>query len=154
MADYQFTTHWRFDAPIEQVWQEIKTMSQWPQWWPYVKKVHLLRPGGPNEIGAIRQITWHTALPYSFVIETEVVGIEEYRRIEGKATGELVGTGIWTFSSEGGATCVQYDWHVKTTKWWMNLIAPIARPFFEKNHDEVMASGFQGLTKRLGNKKI
>ena len=127
-------------------------MSQWPQWWPYVKKVQLLRPGGPDDLGSVRCITWATALPYSLVIETEVLAIEKHRRIEARATGDLVGMGTWTFSSDGRATLVQYDWQVKTNKWWMNLLAPIARPIFEKNHDRVMASGFQGLCRRLGGK--
>jgi hypothetical protein len=38
---------------------------------------------------------------------------------------------------------------VKTTKLWMNLLAPIARPLFAWNHDQVMKAGYEGLKKRL-----
>jgi hypothetical protein len=49
-----------------------------------------------------------------------------------------------------GATIVRYDWNVETTKRWMNLLTPIARPLFEWNHNVVMNWGAEGLAKRLG----
>jgi hypothetical protein len=39
---------------------------------------------------------------------------------------------------------VLYEWNVATTKPWMNLIAPIARPVFQWNHDWVMSRGGEG----------
>ena len=47
-------------------------------------------------------------------------------------------------------TAVVYDWQVATTKRWMNLLSPIARPVFEYNHDVVMRWGGEGLARRLG----
>jgi hypothetical protein len=38
---------------------------------------------------------------------------------------------------------------VRTTKRWMNLLAPFARPVFEYNHDVVMRWGGEGLARRL-----
>ena len=51
-------------------------------------------------------------------------------------------------------TTVRYDWKVETTKRWMNLIAPIARPLFSWNHDVVMGWGGEGLAKRLDVQQI
>ena len=149
MTNYHFTTYWRFDAPPERVWQEIKAMSRWPEWWGYVAKVELIKPGNANEIGAVRRITWRTALFYTLTFDSEMISEEKYRRMEGRAFGELEGAGIWTFSTENGEALVRYDWMVKTTKPWMNLLAPIARPFFEWNHEKVMQAGYDGLKKRL-----
>ncbi len=47
-------------------------------------------------------------------------------------------------------TAVVYEWNVHTTKAWMNLLSPIARPVFEWNHDWVMRNGAQGLARLLG----
>jgi hypothetical protein len=47
-------------------------------------------------------------------------------------------------------TAVLYEWNVATSKAWMNLIAPIARPAFEWNHDWVMARGGEGIADLLG----
>ena len=69
---------------------------------------------------------------------------------EGTALGELSGTGLWQLSSEGEITTARYDWQVETTKRWMNLLTPIARPIFKWNHDLVMGWGAEGLAKELG----
>jgi hypothetical protein len=45
---------------------------------------------------------------------------------------------------------VLYEWDVHTTKAWMNLLTPVARPFFKSNHDYVMRNGGEGLAKLLG----
>ena len=39
---------------------------------------------------------------------------------------------------------------MRTTKAWMNLLAPVARPVFARNHDYVMRSGGEGMPKLLG----
>ncbi|MCF8243919.1 MAG: SRPBCC family protein [Saprospiraceae bacterium] len=152
MPDYQFITVWKFDHPLPQVWKEIKAMSLWPEWWSFVAKVKILKQGDANEIGAIRRITWKTALPYSLTFDSELVEEIHHRRMEGRAFGELDGVGIWNFTTIGSKTIVRYEWQVKTTKAWMNLLAPIARPIFSWNHDKVMKAGFVGLKKRLENK--
>lgn len=70
--------------------------------------------------------------------------------LEGEATGELEGTGRWMLTSEDGWTRVRYTWDVRTTRWWMNLLAPVARPAFNWNHDELMREGGESLARRLG----
>jgi hypothetical protein len=47
-------------------------------------------------------------------------------------------------------TAVLYEWNVATTRVWMNLVAPIARPVFEWNHDWVMSRGAEGIASLLG----
>ena len=47
-----------------------------------------------------------------------------------------------------------YEWNVATTKPWMNLLAPIARPAFEWNHDWVMSHGGTGIAELLGCKLL
>jgi len=34
--------------------------------------------------------------------------------------------GRWTLSEAEGQTLVRYDWNIRTTRWWMNLLAPLA----------------------------
>ena len=128
-------------------------MDSWPEWWKYVKSVQLIKTGDENDIGSVRRIVWSTALPYTLTFDSELIFIDYLKRIEGKAFGDLSGWGIWTFTSDGNFTTVQYDWQVSTTKKWMNIFAPIAEPLFKWNHDKVMNAGYDGLTIRLANKK-
>ena len=151
MADYHFTTYWEFEAPIEQVWQEIKSVENWPEWWTFVQKVELLKAGTDGEVGTIRRMYWKTALPYSFSFDSELITQEKHRLIEGRSIGDLEGKGIWGFETKEQRTLVQYEWIVKTNKSWMNLFAPVLRKVFEWNHSKVMASGYEGLQKRLKN---
>ena len=69
--------------------------------------------------------------------------------IEAHATGELEGVGVWRLY-EGQGTAIVYDWRVRTTKWWMNVFGPLARPVFAWNHDLVMRQGGHGLAAELG----
>ena len=78
--------------------------------------------------------------------------VEKPHLIEGHAEGELAGIGRWRLFAEDGdspLTAAVYEWDVSTTRPWMNLVAPIARPIFEWNHDWVMRNGGEGLARLL-----
>ena len=57
--------------------------------------------------------------------------------------------GTWRLY-EGEDVAVVYDWRVRTTKWWMNVLGPLARPAFSWTHDIVMRQGGKGLAAELG----
>lgn len=151
MAEYyEFVTVWRFDAPIEKVWEAIKHSESWNEWWKGVLKVVELKKGDEDGVGSIRRSTWKSQLPYTLEFDLEVLRIEPMTTIEARAFGELEGTGLWTLTAEDeNTTRVRYDWRVKTTKSWMNFIAPLAKPFFKWNHNVIMNWGGQGLAKKL-----
>lgn len=150
MSDYEFITVWHFDSPLEAVWEQINASEKWSEWWRGVLRVVELKPGDADGVGSIRRSTWKSALPYTLEFDLEVVRVEKPRLIEARAFGELEGTGLWQLEAiSENRTRVQYDWRVKTTKSWMNLIAPLARPFFKWNHDIIMGWGEEGLKKRL-----
>jgi hypothetical protein len=50
---------------------------------------------------------------------------------------------------QGDTTTVRYLWDVRTTKPWMNLAAPVARPLFTWNSKGVMLEAGQGLARFL-----
>ena len=149
MTDYNFTTVWKLTAPLEMVWKEINEPQDWPLWWKGVEKVTELQPGDKLGVGSVKRFTWKSKLPYRLSFDSRVTVVEPMSRIEGVAFGELDGKGVWTFTFENGYTLARYDWMVKTTKPWMNLLAPIARPAFEWNHNVIMNWGGVGLAKRL-----
>ena len=154
MAAYHFVTTWRLRAPLDDVWQAIIESEKWPEWWKGVVSVEHVRDGGDDGIGAVRRYVWRSKLPYNLTFDTEVVRVEPKRVIEGRATGELVGSGIWEMRENDGVTTVRYTWDVDTSRAWMNLLAPIARPAFAWNHDHVMKAGGEGLARRLGTELL
>lgn len=150
MKAYEFVTIWRVEAPIDRVWNEIYHSKHWPTWWKGVESVVEMRKGDESGVGSIHRYTWKSKLPYRLSFDMEAIRVEPPLLLEGIATGELQGRGLWQLSSEGRETIVRYDWKVETTKQWMNLLAPLARPLFEWNHNVVMSWGAKGLAQRLG----
>jgi len=154
MADYEFTTIWQFKAPQAEVWDLIFHSDQWPNWWRGVEKVERIKEGDANHVGAVHRYTWKSKLPYRLVFEMETVRVDPITLLEGRAIGELQGSGRWELSNNGEVTTARYDWKVQTTKQWMNLLAPVARPIFRWNHDVVMNWGRSGLAKRLDSQRL
>jgi hypothetical protein len=95
-------------------------------------------------------MVWKSLLPYRVGFEITTTRVERPYLLEADAVGELSGIGRWRLYEHGGVTAVIYEWNVATSKAWMNLLAPIARPVFEWNHDWVMARGGEGIAHLLG----
>jgi len=150
MKAYEFVTVWLVKAPRERIWNEIYRSDEWPAWWKGVESVVEVRDGDEKGVGSVRRYTWKSKLPYRLSFDMQTIRIEPPLLLEGVAMGELQGRGLWQLSGEGSETIVRYDWKVETTKRWMNLLSPIARPLFEWNHNVVMNWGAEGLGKRLG----
>ncbi len=151
-AKYSFTTTWRVHAPAGQVWDAIAHPLEWPRWWKGVEAVEELEGGQPDGLGALHRYTWKSALPYRLAFDMRVTLVGQPERLEGVASGELEGRGVWTFTAEGDVTRLDYRWDIETTRPWMNALAPLLRPAFEWNHDWVMASGARGLGNLLNVK--
>ena len=154
MADYSFVTLWRFRSPLEPVWETIYRSEEWPAWWRGVERVERVEEGDDTGIGTLQRYTWRSRLPYRLAFHMRLTRVEPLSLIEGEAVGELTGKGVWRFTQEGDVTRVQYDWNVVTTKPWMNLLAPVARPLFKWNHDVVMDWGADGLARKLGVERL
>lgn len=150
MAHYSFLTTWLLDAPRERVWEAIYDQKSWPSWWRGVEEVHEIEPGEDGGVGSISRMVWKSLLPYRVEFEVTTTRVERPHLLEADAVGELAGVGRWRLFEHGGATAVLYEWNVATTKPWMNLLAPFARPAFEWNHDWVMARGGEGIARLLG----
>ncbi len=150
MADYEFLTTWCLDVPIEPVWQLIERPEGYPKWWKGVQAVELLRAGGVAGVGQVSRLRWRSLLPYTLTFDIEVTRVEAPHLIEGAATGALEGRGIWRLYTSPTGTAVVYDWRVRTTEAWMNVLGPLARPAFAWNHDLVMRQGGIGLARALG----
>ena len=148
-TDYSFITHWQINAPLTDVWEVIHDSIQWPQWWKGVVKVVEFKKGDANGVGGIREYTWRSILPYQLSFKMCLTACDKYKRIKGKAFGELEGEGEWLFSEKEGITYVEYHWTVFTNKAWMNYLAFMLKPAFRYNHDVVMGWGIKGLANKL-----
>jgi Polyketide cyclase / dehydrase and lipid transport len=150
VAEYRFLTTWLLEADRERVWDAIWESERWPEWWRGVEEAVKLAEGDENGVGERGRYVWRARLPYPVRFEIRTTRVARPRLLEGSATGELEGTGRWRLFDEGDVTAVLYEWNVRTTRPWMNLLAPVARPIFKWNHDWVMRNGGAGMAQLLG----
>jgi hypothetical protein len=153
-VDYRFCTTWILEADRERVWDAIYESDSWPEWWRGIKSTQRLSDGDERGLGQRGIYEWRARIPYTVRFEMVSTVVERPFRLGGDASGELEGTGLWRFFEEAGTTAVVYEWDVRTTKPWMNLLAPIAKPIFRSNHDWVMRNGGEGLARRLGARLV
>ena len=154
MTLFSFITVWKIEASLPPVWEALYHFEDWPAWWKGVEQVEVLEPGDSNRIGFRSRQVWKSKLPYKLRFEGRIVRIDPMSLIEIRSEGELEGTGLMRFASDGKLTIFQYDWNVSTTQSWMNLVAPVAKPFFSWNHDVIMDWGAEGLARKIGAKAI
>jgi len=150
VAEYRLLTIWRIEAPLDVVYAAIHNSPRWPDWWTGMKKVELIAAGDADGGNSVLRYSWHGRLPYRMVFEVRATRIEKLVAIEGTVQGDLEGVGRWHFFRQGAVSIVRYEWHVRSTRWWMNLIAPFARAMFIRNHGIVMRQGAEGLARQLG----
>jgi hypothetical protein len=146
---YRFVTVWRLRCPQAAAWDAIVDSRAWPVWWPGVESVLPLKAGDSSGAGSVSRFVWKSRLPYTLAFDMTVTRVEAPRLLAGDASGELAGTGVWELDQAEDVTTVRYTWDVSTTRAWMNLLAPIARPLFAWNHDHVMKNGGRALARRL-----
>ena len=154
MAEYRFVTFWHIEAPLQRVFDAISDSFRWPDWWHGALAVEERDAGATDGVGAVRRYHWKSRLPYRLSFEARTTRIEPPVMLEAVVSGDLEGCGRWSFSHENGVTSIRYDWHVHTTRPWMNLFAPIARRLFSENHHALMRQGAEGLAHLLGARLV
>ena len=154
MAAYRFLTTWCLDAPVERVWDAVYDTERWPEWWSGVERAFKVRDGDEDGVGCVWRLAWRSRLPYTLEFDSVTTRVARPFAIEGLARGELNGEGRWRFYEGGEGTAAVYEWNVRTARPWMIALAPVARPFFEWNHDVIMRRGAEGLARLLGARLV
>lgn len=154
MGAYRFVTTWRLAAPVDEVWEALHDAETYPRWWPGFEDVEVLQAGTGEGVGRRVRITMRGRLPYR--LRFEVIGREAQKpdRVVLDAVGSLQGSGRWELRHDAGVTTMTFSWEVATTKAWMNVLEPFARPAFVLNHHVAMRRGAQGLARHLGSRLL
>jgi hypothetical protein len=149
--DYHFVTHWRVDAPREQVSEILLDGLALPRWCPsvYLDAWELAPGDARTSIG--REIGLYTKgwLPYTLRWQFRIVENRPPTGFTIEASGDFNGRGIWTLEPEGAHTHVIYDWRISADKPLLKYLSPIMRPLFGVNHEWAMARGEEGLVLEL-----
>lgn len=133
---YRFESIWALDAPTRDVYMLLLNPGDTTS--TSMVKSRVLDSGGPDGRGRRAEYRIRSPLLYSIRLTAEVVEVDPPTRLQSVVDGDLAGTGTYHLSAEGEFTRVRFDWNVRTTKGWMNLLGPIGKPLFVWAHDRVM----------------
>lgn len=149
MTRFELVTEWRIGSALDEVWEAISHCECWPQWWRGLSNVVEVSAGGQDGVGTLFRFSWKGVLPYHLDFDIRTTRVERLRIIEGVASGDVSGIGIWRFSREGGVTVVRYEWTVRMAAPRMKVLAWVAGPLLRWNHNKVMEWGGRGLARHL-----
>jgi hypothetical protein len=148
-APYAFRTVFELAAPRTDVFEAALAPERWLTGLDHVRDLERLEPGGSDGEGVRYRTTVAAASPYRLRWEMTAVHVVAPERIEWHAEGDLTGRGIWQLVPTAAGTEVTSEARLRTTRWWMNLLEPVARPLFVRNHDIVMRAGIDTLAAHL-----
>ncbi|MBZ0286242.1 MAG: SRPBCC family protein [Anaerolineae bacterium] len=151
--DYHFVTHWRVQAPIQEVVDILSDAESLPRWWPSVYlEVRELRKGDSSGIG--KRIALHTKgwLPYTLRWQFDVTESNPPHGFTLVANGDFVGRGIWTFEADGEWVNITYDWLIVAEKPLLKYLSLVMKPLFSMNHHWAMERGEESLRLELARR--
>ena len=149
MAHYQFESEWTLTASIERVFELASHPESFSAWWPHVTSSVLVEEGDEYGVGRRAACTLRSPLGYSMGFVTTMVDVDHPRRIHMLVRGDLIGTGTFLLDGDHRRTGIRLIWKLSTTKRWMNLVAPVARPLFGWAHNHLTRAGASAMARRL-----
>ena len=148
---YHFIDRWRVEGTLEEVADVLEDALSLPRWWPSVYlEVEEVAPGdSETHVGKIIALRARGFLPYTLRLRFQTTESRYPHGFTMKASGDLEGTGIWTFEQDGAFVNVTYDWTVEANKPIIRSLSFLLKPIFESNHRWTMARGEESLKLEL-----
>lgn len=153
-SDYQFFTEWRVAGTIEEVKAILGDAPSLTRWWPSVYlSLDQVEEGEPDGVG--RTVLLHTKgwLPYTLRWTLRITEPMTDTGFALSASGDLEGTGKWTFAQDGPEVVITYDWRIAATKPLLRRLGWLLKPAFAANHKWAMARGEESLRLELRRRR-
>jgi hypothetical protein len=153
-SDYQFFTEWRVAGTIEEVKDVLGDAASLPRWWPSVYlSVDQREEGRPDGVGRVVDLHTKGWLPYTLRWTLRITEPLTDTGFALEATGDLEGTGRWTFTQDGPEVLITYDWRIQATKPLLRRLAWLMKPAFAANHRWAMQKGEESLRLELRRRR-
>lgn len=153
-SSYKFRTVWRVAATVEEVIEVLSDAPSLPTWWPSVYlKVSTVRRGSADGVGAVHELHTKGWLPYTLRWTLTIAEPITKSGFALDASGDLEGSGRWTFVQDGPEVAITYDWQVVATKPLLRKLSWLLKPAFSANHHWAMARGEESLRLELRRRR-
>src|SRR5215472_15729240 len=111
--DYHFVDNWRVEGDVREVADIIEDAAGLTRWWPSVYfEVKEIEPGRDHGVGKLISLRAGGWLPYTLRIKFRTTESRYPNGFSTAATGDLEGTGVWTFEQDGPYVNITYDWTI------------------------------------------
>lgn len=152
--EYHFVDRWRVEGTIQEVSEIIENGKDLARWWPSVYlEVSELEAGSASGLGKLISLRARGFLPYTLRINFLTTETRSPNGFTLKATGDLEGTGIWTFEQDGAFVNITYDWTISANKPVIRTFSFLLKPIFAANHRWTMARGEESLKLELARRR-
>lgn len=138
LTSYHFITELSVGAPVRDVYDTLVQPEWWLDRWSDATAVRRVQEGDPSGVGTRFDAEVRAPLGYRLRAQIETVEATPPSHLRMIASGDVEGVGVWRLGRAKGLTHVTFTWAVRTTPAWMNALAPIARPVFERSHHAVI----------------
>jgi hypothetical protein len=155
LNEYHFVTRWRVKALREKVFAVLTDSESLTRWWPSVYRSvqPIASPTGPGGVGKRLRLDTQGWLPYRLRWELRVVEHQPPSRLALEATGDFVGSGVWTLAQDGSTTEVKYVWAIRAQKPLLRHLSFLLKPVFALNHRWAMVRGLESLELELERRR-
>jgi hypothetical protein len=153
--DYRFVTRWRVEGTCGEVADILGDPLRLSVWWPsvYLDVQEIAPAGGANGVGRRVRLLTKGWLPYTLRWELVVLDSRYPHGSTIAATGDLDGTGVWTFAQDGAFVDITYDWRIRAEKPLLRTLSFMLGPLFEANHRWAMHEGEESLRLELARRR-
>lgn len=154
--DYQFVTEWRVAGTVDEVKAVLgdDDAQAVTRWWPAVYLgVNERVAGAEGGLGRVLDVYTKGWAPYTLrwtLTVTEPLSDGGYALA---ASGDLEGTGRWTFQQDGPEVLVTYYWRVRAAKPLLQRLSWLLKPAFAANHRWAMKTGEESLRLELRRRR-
>jgi hypothetical protein len=116
-------------------------------------KVEEIEPGGEGGLGRVLALHTKGWAPYTLRWDLHVTEPLTDNGYALEATGDLAGTGRWTFRQDGPEVQIVYDWRIHATKPLLRRLGWLLKPAFSANHHWAMRKGEESLRLELRRRR-
>lgn len=153
ITEYHFLDRWRVQGDLNEVADLIEDVLSLPRWWPSVYfDVKEIRGGDEHGVGRLVSLRAGGWLPYTLRINFRTVSSRYPNGFSLEATGDLEGTGIWSFEQDGAFVLISYDWTIRANKPLIRYLSFLLKPIFQSNHNWTMNRGEESLKLELARR--
>ena len=151
---YSFLTTWRVAGTVAEVRAVLSDSAALTRWWPAVYLDVVPRADGdPDGVGRTVEVFTTGWLPYTLRWTLRITETMTDTGFALAATGDLVGSGRWTFAQDGPEVVITYDWRVAATKPLLARLSWLLRGAFAANHRWAMDRGQESLALELRRRR-